>query len=95
MPHAGHRQAAAGHVLRGRGRADGPAWTILRAAPLFGRRGRHFAASLLAIGPLLRLFSPIVPRVGGGPRHHFVHAEDVARAQHVERPSPDSLPFGA
>lgn len=66
--------------LRGRGRADGPAWTILRAAPLYGRRGRHFAASLLVVGPLLRLFSPIVPRVGGGPRHHFVHAEDVARA---------------
>jgi nucleoside-diphosphate-sugar epimerase len=66
--------------LRGRGRADGPAWTILRAAPLYGRRGRHFAASLLVVGPLLRLFSPIVPRVGGGPRHNFVHAEDVARA---------------
>lgn len=66
--------------LRGRGRADGPAWTILRAAPLYGRRGRHFAASLLIVGPLLRLFSPIVPRVSGGPRHNFVHAEDVARA---------------
>jgi nucleoside-diphosphate-sugar epimerase len=66
--------------LRGHGRADGPAWTILRAAPLFGRRGRHFAASLLVVGPLLRLFSPIVPRLSGGPRHHFVHAEDVARA---------------
>jgi len=66
--------------LRGRGRADGTAWTILRAAPLYGRRGRHFAASLLVVGPLLRLFSPIVPRVGGGPRHNFVHAEDVGRA---------------
>ena len=66
--------------LRGRGRSDGPAWTILRAAPLYGRRGRHFAASLLATGPLLRLFSPLVPRVRGGPRHNFVHAEDVARA---------------
>jgi nucleoside-diphosphate-sugar epimerase len=66
--------------LRGHGRADGPAWTILRAAPLYGRRGRHFAASLLVVGPLLRLLSPIVPRLGGGPRHHFVHAEDVARA---------------
>jgi nucleoside-diphosphate-sugar epimerase len=66
--------------LRGRGRADGPAWTILRAAPLYGRRGRHFAAGLLVAGPLLRLFSPIVPRLRGGPRHNFVHAEDVARA---------------
>jgi nucleoside-diphosphate-sugar epimerase len=66
--------------LRGRGRADGPAWTILRAAPLYGRRGRHFAAGLLVAGPLLRLFSPVVPRVRGGPRHNFVHAEDVARA---------------
>lgn len=66
--------------LRGRGRADGPAWTILRAAPLYGRRGRHFAASLLVVGPLLRLFSPVLPKLRGGPRHHFVHAEDVARA---------------
>jgi nucleoside-diphosphate-sugar epimerase len=66
--------------LRGRGRGDGPAWTILRAAPIYGRRGRHFAASLLVVGPLLRLFTPILPRVGGGPRHSFVHAEDVARA---------------
>jgi UDP-glucose 4-epimerase len=66
--------------LRGRGRADGPAWTILRAAPLYGRRGRHSASGLLVVGPLLRLFSPIVPRLGGGPRHNFVHAEDVARA---------------
>lgn len=66
--------------LRGRGRADGPAWTILRAAPLYGRRGRHFAASLLVPGPVLRLFSPLVPRVRGGARHNFVHAEDVARA---------------
>jgi nucleoside-diphosphate-sugar epimerase len=66
--------------LRGRGRGDGPAWTILRAAPIYGRRGRHFAASLLVVGPLLRLFTPFLPRVGGGPRHTFVHAEDVARA---------------
>lgn len=66
--------------LRGHGRAHGPAWTILRAAPLYGRRGRHFAASLLVVGPLLRLMSPIIPRFSGGPRHNFVHAEDVARA---------------
>lgn len=66
--------------LRGRGRGDGPIWTILRAAPIYGRRGRHFAASLLVVGPLFRLFSPIVPRVGGGARHSFVHSEDVARA---------------
>jgi nucleoside-diphosphate-sugar epimerase len=66
--------------LRGRGRGDGPAWTILRAAPIYGQRGRHFAASLLAIGPLLKLFMPVLPRLSGGPRHTFVHSEDVARA---------------
>ncbi|MDB4975757.1 MAG: UDP-glucose 4-epimerase [Myxococcaceae bacterium] len=80
-PH-GLSKLGAEAYLRGRGRGDspGPAWTILRAAPIYGRRGRHFAASLLAVGPLLRLFSPVVPRLRGGPRHNFVHAEDVARA---------------
>jgi nucleoside-diphosphate-sugar epimerase len=78
-PH-GLSKLGAEAFLRGRGRGDGPAWTILRAAPVYGRRGRHFAAALLAIGPLLRLFSPILPRLEGGPRHSFVHAEDVARA---------------
>ncbi len=78
-PH-GLSKLGAEAFLRGHGRGDGPAWTILRAAPVYGRRGRHFAASLLVIGPVLRLMSPIVPRVTGGPRHTFVHAEDVARA---------------
>jgi nucleoside-diphosphate-sugar epimerase len=78
-PH-GLSKLGAEAFLRGRGRGDGPAWTILRAAPIYGRRGRHFAASLLVIGPLLRLFSPILPGFAGGPRHSFVHAEDVARA---------------
>jgi 2-alkyl-3-oxoalkanoate reductase len=55
-------------------------WTILRAAAVYGRRGRHFAASLLAVGPILRLALPVVPRFEGGPRHTMVHAEDVARA---------------
>jgi nucleoside-diphosphate-sugar epimerase len=78
-PH-GLSKLGAEAFLRGRGRGDGPAWTILRAAPIYGRRGRHFAASLLAVGPLLRLFTPLLPRMRGGPRHSFVHAEDVARA---------------
>lgn len=65
--------------LRGR-EDDRPAWTILRAAPIYGRRGRHLAASLLAVGPVLRLFSPILPRPGGGPVGVMTHAEDVARA---------------
>lgn len=66
--------------LRGRGRGAGPAWTILRVAPLYGRRGRHFAASLLAFGPILRLASPVLPTFAGGPDGTMVHAEDVARA---------------
>lgn len=78
-PH-GLSKLGAEAFLRGRGRGDGPVWTILRAAPIYGRRGRHFAASLLVIGPLLRLFTPVLPAFGGGPRHSFVHAEDVARA---------------
>jgi 2-alkyl-3-oxoalkanoate reductase len=78
-PH-GLSKLGAEAFLRGRGRGDGPAWTILRAAPIYGRRGRHFAASLLAIGPLLRMFTPLLPRFSGGSRHSFVHAEDVASA---------------
>jgi nucleoside-diphosphate-sugar epimerase len=57
-----------------------PAWTILRAAPLYGRRGRHFAAALLAVGPVSRLITPVLPRPSGGPMATLVHAEDVARA---------------
>ena len=66
--------------LRGQTSGHGPAWTILRAAPIYGRRGRHFAASLLTPGPTMRLAMPILPRPRGGPKHTLVHAEDVARA---------------
>ncbi len=78
-PH-GLSKLGAEAFLRGCGKGDGPIWTILRAAPVYGQRGRHFAASLLVVGPLLRLFSPVLPRFSGGPSHNFVHAEDVARA---------------
>lgn len=67
-------------ILEDRRGGDGPAWTILRPAPIYGRRGRHFAASLLVIGPALRLTMPVLPRTAGGPEQTFVHAEDVARA---------------
>ena len=66
--------------LRGKRDGGGPAWTILRAAPIYGRRGRHFAASLLAFAPIVRLATPILPRVTSGPLGTMVHAEDVARA---------------
>jgi len=78
-PH-GMSKHGAEAFLRGRGTSAGPAWTILRAAPIYGRRGRHFAAVLLAVGPILKLGLPLVPRPRSGPRHTFVHAEDVARA---------------
>jgi nucleoside-diphosphate-sugar epimerase len=71
---------AAELYLRGRDGAPSLPWTILRAAPIYGRRGRHFAASMLAVGPLLGLFSPVVPKPRGGPLGTMVHAEDVARA---------------
>ncbi len=66
--------------LRGQNPDAGPAWTVLRAAPIYGRRGRHFAASMLSLGPLIRLVSPRLPRLSGGPLATMVHAEDVARA---------------
>lgn len=71
---------AAEVFLRGQGPGTGPAWTIMRAAPLYGRRGRHFAATLLAVAPIMRLALPILPRPHGGPRATLVHSEDVARA---------------
>jgi nucleoside-diphosphate-sugar epimerase len=61
-------------------KGKGARWTILRPAPLYGRRGRHLAAILLTVGPALRLTMPVLPRPAGGPAHNFVHAEDVARA---------------
>jgi nucleoside-diphosphate-sugar epimerase len=76
-PH-GASKLAAEEWLRAR---RGPlAWTILRAAPIYGRRGKHFAASLLSIGPMLRLGSPLLPRPRGGPVGTMAHAEDVAHA---------------
>jgi UDP-glucose 4-epimerase len=71
---------AAELYLRGRDSASSLPWTILRAAPIYGRRGRHFAAGMLAVGPLLSLMSPVVPKPRGGPLGTMVHAEDVARA---------------
>ena len=78
-PH-GMSKHGAETFLRGQSTAGAPTVTIVRAAPIYGRRGRHFAASLLAIGPMLRLASPLVPRMRGGPLGTMVHAEDVARA---------------
>ena len=76
-PYAASKREAEERLMARRG---GPAWTIVRPAPIYGRRGRHFAASLLALGPLLRLATPVLPRPEGGPRGTMVHAEDVARA---------------
>jgi len=66
--------------LRGKSQTKGPGWTIVRAAPIYGRRGRHFAASLLAVGPILSMWLPRLPRLHGGPLTTLVHAEDVASA---------------
>lgn len=73
------------------GEGDGLRWTILRAAPLYGRRGRHFAAALLAVGPVMRLVTPVLPRPVGGPVATLVHAEDVARACVFVLPRADTV----
>lgn len=78
-PH-GRSKHQAEIALLERASRGGPAWTILRAAPVYGRRGRHYSASLLVVGPIVRLASPVMPRSSGGPIANFVHAEDVARA---------------
>jgi len=66
--------------LRGKTAAGSLEWTVLRMAPVYGQRGRHFAAALLCVGPILRLLTPVLPRPTGGPSGTMVHAEDVARA---------------
>ena len=76
----GRSKLEAEAILRAHRGEDEPAWTILRAAPLYGRRGRHFAAALLAVGPVARLMTPVLLRPSGGPTATLVHAEDVARA---------------
>jgi dihydroflavonol-4-reductase len=78
-PH-GRSKREAETLLEERKGGPGAAWTILRPAPIYGRRGRHFAAALLVVGPALRLVTPVLPRLVGGPVQTFVHAEDVARA---------------
>jgi nucleoside-diphosphate-sugar epimerase len=78
-PHARSKREAE-VLLEARKGKGGPAWTIVRAAPLYGRRGRHFAAALLVPGPAIRLMTPVLPRTAGGPVQTFTHAEDVARA---------------
>ena len=75
----GHSKLDAEQALREAPRGAS-SWTILRPAPLYGRRGRHFAAALLAVGPVARLVTPVLPRPCGGPIATLVHAEDVARA---------------
>ena len=76
----GRSKLDAEELLRAHRDPGEPAWTILRAAPLYGRRGRHFAAALLAVGPVSRLVTPVLLRPSGGPVATLVHAEDVARA---------------
>lgn len=78
-PH-GRSKRDAELLLEERAGRGSTTWTVLRPGPVYGRRGRHFAAILLAIGPSMRLSMPILPRPAGGPVHTFVHAEDVARA---------------
>ncbi|MFK7992427.1 MAG: NAD-dependent epimerase/dehydratase family protein [Sandaracinaceae bacterium] len=80
-PRGPHSQSKLAAEARLRNAPEGSAsCTILRAAPLYGRRGRHFASALLAVGPVMRLSTPVLPRPAGGPVATLVHAEDVARA---------------
>lgn len=62
---------------RKRGELD---WVILRPSLVYGPRARAFGTGVLAIPPLLRLFTPYLPSFTGGPRNNWVHAEDVATA---------------
>jgi len=59
---------------------DGPRLVILRTAAVYGQSFPPEGAPWLALPPILSLFFDLVPGIAGGPRTHWVHAADVARA---------------
>lgn len=59
-------------------RLDSSQRVVLRPALIYGPGSRFLGATLAALGSMLSF--PGSPRLEGGPRTNWVHAEDVARA---------------
>jgi nucleoside-diphosphate-sugar epimerase len=66
--------------LWARPHAGGPEVTIVRPTMIYGPRARFLAAKAATIPPVLALVFSRIPRVRGGARCNWAHAEDVARA---------------
>ncbi len=60
--------------------AGGPGVTVLRPTMIYGPRGRFLGAKLATIPPVQALIFNKIPRIRGGARCNWIHAEDVARA---------------
>ncbi|MBN1944942.1 MAG: NAD(P)-dependent oxidoreductase [Bradymonadales bacterium] len=58
----------------------GPRLIILRCAAVYGDAIPPQGSPWLAIPPILSLAFNLIPGIAGGPRTHWVHAADVARA---------------
>ena len=66
-----------------RSQEEGPAWTILRPASIYGPACESMSAGLVTLPPLLRSFIKYVPAFTGGIRGSWCHVEDVASAAMV------------
>jgi nucleoside-diphosphate-sugar epimerase len=67
-------------LLRGlANRSDGPLLAILRPSLIYGFEQPE-SQPWLTLPPILSLTFDLVPGLSGGPRMHWIHAHDVARA---------------
>lgn len=58
----------------------GPEIVVLRPTMIYGPRARFLGAKIATLPPMLALVFSKIPRIKGGPRCNWAHAEDVARA---------------
>lgn len=58
----------------------GPEVVVLRPTMIYGPRARFLGAKFALIPPMLALVFSSIPRLRGGARCNWAHAEDVARA---------------
>ena len=74
-----HTKVEAERYLWSRPRS-GPEIVILRPTMIYGPRAHYLGAKFAMFPPVLGLIFSKIPRVVGGPRCNWIHAEDVARA---------------
>lgn len=57
-----------------------PVINIIRPALIYGPRIKVLAATMAMLPPIIKQITPVLPKISGGVRSNWVHAEDVARA---------------